>query len=106
MKKKNVGIIAGLIALKSKVFGAGMSIMSMPTPLYGPPQPSILEIGLNIFRGIIAPIVFIIGMVIYWQDSKSSKKKKFITTLICLLLLVVIYYVIEFLLYMPGTVVE
>ena len=103
MKKKNVGIIAGLIALKSKVFAAPM--ITMPI-LYGPPRPSILEIGLNIFRGIIAPIVFIIGMVIYWQDSKSSKKKKFITTLICLLLLVVIYYVIEFLLYMPGTVVE
>ena len=103
MKKKNMGIVAGLIALKSKVFGAGLPAQ---VPLYGVPQPSILEVGLNIFRGIIAPIVFIIGMVIYWQDSKSSKKKKFITTLKCLLIVIVIYYVIEFLLYMPGTVVE
>ena len=93
MKKKNVGIIDSLIALKSKVFAASM--ITMPI-LYGPPRPSILEISLKVFQTIIAPILFLIGIIIYLKKSKSSKKRKVITTIILILLLVGIYCGIEF----------
>ena len=96
MKKKNVGIIASLIALKSKVFGAGLIPLEPPMPLYGPPRPSILEISLKVFQTIIAPILFLIGIIIYLKKSKSSKKRKVITTIILILLLVGIYCGIEF----------
>lgn len=98
MKKKNVGIVASFIALKSKVFGAGLIPLEPPMPLYGPPRPSILEISLNIFRGIVAPILFFIGIIIYLKKSKSSKKRKVITIIIFILLLVGIYYGVELLL--------
>ncbi len=106
MKKKNAGIIASLIALKSKVFGAGLIPLELPMPLYGPPRPSILEISLNIFRGgIVAPILFFIGIIIYLKKSKSSKKRKVITTIIFILLLVGMYFGIEVLLNMQYDVI-
>ena len=95
MKKKNVGIIASLIALKSKVFA-----VPVPQILYGTARlgPSMLEIGLRVLQVIIAPILFLIGIIIYLKKSKSSKKRKIITTIIFILLLVGIYYGIECLL--------
>ena len=95
MKKKNVGIVAGLIALRSKVFGMGIPTVE---PLYGPPQPPILEFGLKIFQTIIAPILFLIGIIIYLKKSKASKKRKIITTIIFVLLLIGIYCGLELLL--------
>lgn len=95
MKKKNVGIITGLVALKSKVFGTPPSIV---VALYGPPRPSILEVGLKMFQTIIAPVLFLIGIIIYIKKSKASKKRKIITTIIFVLLLIGIYYGIELLL--------
>ena len=98
MKRKNVGIVASLIALKSKVFASGeVSKICVNTVLYGPPRPSILEMGLKAFQIIIAPILFLIGIIIYLKKSKSSKKRKIITTLIWLLLVIGVYYGIEFL---------
>lgn len=101
MKKKNVGVVASLMALKSKVFGAP----SIAVGLYESTIPSVLEICLKIFQAIILPVLFLIGVIIYLKKSKDSKKKKFITTLMYLLLIVGTYYVIEFLLYIPREVV-
>ena len=90
MKKKNAGIIASLIALKSKVF-------AVPQILYGPPSmgPSILELVLRGVQAIIAPILFLIGIIIYLKKSKVSKRRKAIVTIILILLLVGIYCGIE-----------
>lgn len=102
MKKKNVGVIASLIAMKSKVFGASMPPISVA--LYGPPRPSILELGLKVFQTVIAPILFLIGIIIYLKKSKSSKRRKVITTIILIMLLVGIYFGIEFLMALPYMV--
>lgn len=101
MKKKNAGIIASLIALKSKVFGAP----PITVALYGPPRPSVLEISLKIFQTILAPIIFLIGIIIYLKKSKGSRKRKIITTIILILLFAGVYYGIEFLLDYVNTVV-
>ena len=96
MKKKNVGIVASLITLKSKVFGSP----SVEVALYGPPRPTIsilLEFGLKAIQTIIAPILFLIGIIIYLKKSKSSKMRKVIMTIIFILLLVGIYFGIEYL---------
>ena len=95
MKKKNVGIIASLIALKSKVFGAP----SLAVALYGPPKIYMVEYWLKLLQTILAPIIFLIGTIIYLKKSKSDKRRKIITTIIIILLFSVIYYGIEFLLY-------
>lgn len=100
MKKKKAGIVASLIAMSSKAFGA-------PQILYGTARlgPSTLEIGLRVLQVIIVPILFLIGIIIYLKKSKANKKKKIITTIIFILLLVGIYYGIEVLLKMQYEVI-
>ena len=100
MKKKEVGIVASLIAMSSKAFGA-------PQVLYGPARlgPSMLEIGLRVLQVIIVPILFLIGIIIYLKKSKSSKMRKIITTIIFILLLVGMYFGIEVLLNMQYDVI-
>ena len=55
--------------------------------------------------GIVAPILFFIGIIIYLKKSKSSKKRKVITTIIFILLLVGMYFGIEVLLNMQYDVI-
>ena len=90
MKKKNVGIIASLIAMSSKVFGA-------PQILYGPPRGYMLESWLKVAQISSAPILFLIGLVIYTKN-KNSQKRKIITIIIFVLLLIGVYYGLELLL--------
>lgn len=96
MKKKNVGIVAGLLAMKKRVFG-----MTIVPSLYGPPPSRLsgLENVLKMFQTILAPVLFLIGIIIYLRKSKDSKKRKVIMTIIYILLIVGVYYSIEFLLY-------
>lgn len=100
MKKKNVGIVASLIAMHSKVFGAPPVVA-----LYGPPKIYMADFWLKIFQTIFAPIIFLIGIIIYLKKSKGSKERKIITTITLILLFVGVYYGIEFLLDYANTVV-
>ena len=64
-----------------------------PQDLYGVPQPSkISEIPMiwKIARGLIIPVAFIIGAIIYLKKSSNSKLRKFITLLITLILVILV----------------
>ena len=56
--------------------------------LYGVPRPNEIPMLWNIARGLIIPIAFIIGVIIYFKKSSSSTLRKIITVLIALSIVV------------------
>lgn len=60
-----------------------------PEPdLYGVPRPNEIPMLWKIARGLIIPIAFIIGVIMYFKKSSSSTLRKIITVLIALSIVV------------------
>lgn len=56
--------------------------------LYGVPRPNEIPMLWKIARGLVIPIAFIIGVIIYFKKSSSSTLRKIITVLIALSIVV------------------
>jgi len=56
--------------------------------LYGVPRPNEIPVLWKVARGLIIPIAFIIGVIIYFKKSSSSVIRKVITIIIALIILV------------------
>lgn len=59
-----------------------------PDLLYGVPRPNEIPMLWKITRGLIIPIAFVIGVIIYFKKSSSSTLRKVITVLIALSIVV------------------
>lgn len=62
--------------------------------LYGVPNVSKIEVPMfwKLLRGFFIPVIFVIGMIIYFRKSKKSVKRKIVTAIIVVLLLVAICF--------------
>lgn len=97
LKKTALSISVFCMSLYTKVVSAwNLSEVNVDGPgaeflvtMYGIPKPETPPIW-KITRGIIIPIIFISGVVIYLKKSKSSKLRKFITLLIALIIIILL----------------
>ena len=97
IKKVATAVGIAIISIPNKIFA-----MIEPHTLYGPPTQNIygpLEIIVNsfwtIFKWIIIPIAFLIGIIVYFKKSKSSLKKKIIVTICAIAIIAIVYYIIN-----------
>ena len=101
VKKIISTIIAGIIAMKTKVFAISPSNFlgerdERVISLYGVEPPLSIK-AWNFFKAFVIPIALIVGIVIYLTKSKSSKKRKIITLAISLLIIITIYFFVMWL---------
>ena len=68
-----------------------------PQELYGVVGVSKIQNFWKILRGLIIPIAFIIGVIVYFKKSTSSVSKKIITILIVLAIIVLLCFGINYL---------
>lgn len=91
---KKIFIMIGTFCLSiyTKVFAIDaiqpMYGISLEPDLYGVPRPNEIPMLWKIARGLIIPIAFIIGVIIYFKKSSSSTLRKIITVLIALSIVV------------------
>lgn len=80
------------ISLYTKVFAVDtiqpMYGIPLEADLYGVPRPNAIPMFWKVARGLIIPIAFIIGIIIYFKKSSSSILRKIITSSIALAIVV------------------
>lgn len=82
------------ISIYSKVFAVDIAAdqilygVPLEPDLYGVPRPNEIPMIWKVARGLIIPIAFIIGVIIYFKKSSSSTLRKVITILIALAIVV------------------
>ena len=69
-----------------------------PGPLYGvepvKPEQTFFEKALPILKTVFLPLIFVIGLIVYWKKSKAEKKDKIYVIVEILILGVIIYGII------------
>ena len=107
IKKVATSVGLAIISIPNKIFAVmsdhraeqdlyGPPPFEITTPaLYGPPEPeNTIRNFLNIFRWVIIPIAFLIGIIVYFKKSKSSLKKKIIVTICAIAIIAIVYCII------------
>ena len=91
-KKIFIMIGAFCFSIYTKVFAIVRTQPAYGIPLepdlYGVPRPNEIPMLWKITRGLIIPIAFVIGVIIYFKKSSSSTLRKVITVLIALSIVV------------------
>lgn len=94
---KKIFLIMGtfLISVYTKVFAINVmdaqtmyGIPMEPDLLYGVPRPNEIPMLWKIAKGLIIPLAFIIGIIIYFKKSSSSRTKKIITVFLALIIVI------------------
>lgn len=91
LKKIFIMIGAFCFSIYTKVFAIDRIQPAYGIPLepdYGVPRPYEIPMLWKIARGLIIPIAFVIGVIIYFKKSSSSTLRKVITVLIALSIVV------------------
>lgn len=99
MKKKNLSVILSVLLMWSNIFAASgekinITASSGINPHFTGPRLLIL-LALKAFQTVFAPILFLVGIIMYLKRSKGSKMKKVVIVIILILLLIGICYEIE-----------
>lgn len=102
---KKIFIMIGTFCLSiyTKVFAIDSIQLLYGIPLepdlYGVPRPNEIPMLWKIARGLIIPMAFIIGVIIYFKKSKSSKKKKLLVTLGIVAITAILYWIVSKIIY-------
>ena len=105
MKKIVSKIHKIVISIMVAIFSGTSKILAVSIPrvqvLYGPApavessKPSIISILWIILKIVLIPMALLIGLIVYWEKSKSSKKKKILISIVSIIITAILVFVIE-----------
>ncbi len=94
-----IGVL--LMSLPSKIFATNVFTSPVST-LYGIPETvyesspvSPVQLIWRIAKGIVIPLILLVGLITYLKKSKSSKKKKILVTIGIIAITAIIYFVVN-----------